>query len=84
MSENKFDSSKAKEIQLTISLKFHHSKILSEMSLESAISAMTQAWQSCQDTQHDQHQGLIENSEETIIVDRQEFIAGDPPLDPEG
>ena len=71
MSENNFDSSKAKEAQLAISLKFHHSQILSEMSLESALNAMTQVWQACHTSQSGNHKSQLKNQEETIVCDRQ-------------
>lgn len=76
MLENNFDSFKAKEAQLAISLKFHHSQILSEMSLESALTAMTQVWQSCHMPQSVSNSSQIESQEETIICDRQIIDGG--------
>ncbi|MCM1981436.1 hypothetical protein [Lyngbya confervoides] len=39
---------RAQEVQLVMSLKFHHAKTLSEVPLEVAIDAMTKVWRSCQ------------------------------------
>ena len=38
----------SQETQLIMSLKLHHAKILSQIPLEVAVSAMTKAWRSCQ------------------------------------
>ena len=39
---------RAQEAQLIMSLKFHHSKTLSEIPLEVAVNAVAKVWRSCQ------------------------------------
>ena len=80
MFERDSQKAKAKHTQLIISLKFHYSKTLSEMSLESALSAMTKVWQSCQESKPDDVKSLTQSSEGTMVFARQELDAEDPPL----
>ena len=42
------NSNQAKEAQLIISLKFHHSKTISEIPLDVALKAMAKVWEACQ------------------------------------
>ena len=82
LSEPQSLSSQALQAQLVASLTFHHSKILSEMSLEVALSAMTQAWQSCQESK-DRGWQLTESLGETVICDPPEGCDWDPPFESE-
>ena len=67
MSKNNSKNSRNNETQLGISLKFHHSQILSDMSLESALITMIRVWKSCQNTPSESLKIDLGDTDDTII-----------------
>lgn len=64
---------RSKEIQLMLSLKFHHEKTLGELPLDVAINAMTKVWASCQHEAGDCDDGSPLDAEKTLVYDRQKL-----------